>query len=255
MCGIIGYVGPRECKPLLLHGLERLEYRGYDSAGIALLEDGGLAYTRAVGNLQNLKERVRHERLGRDDRARPHALGDARRRDRGERASARSRGRREARDRPQRDRRELPRAARAPLRARPRLLVRDRRRDRHAPDRGALRRRSRRGRAPRVRGARGALRLRRDPPRPPGHARRRPAAVPDGRRPRRGRGLPRLERRRVPQRDARRPVPGRRRDRRHHRGGLPVPPRRGRRRRSSTRSSSSTGTSRAPRRPATRRSC
>ncbi len=55
MCGIIGYVGPRECKALLLHGLERLEYRGYDSAGIALLEDGGLVYTRAVGNLQNLK--------------------------------------------------------------------------------------------------------------------------------------------------------------------------------------------------------
>ena len=55
MCGIIGYVGPRECKHLLLYGLERLEYRGYDSAGIALLEDGGLRYTRAVGNLQNLK--------------------------------------------------------------------------------------------------------------------------------------------------------------------------------------------------------
>ena len=58
MCGIIGYVGPRECKPLLLHGLERLEYRGYDSAGIALLEDGGLTYTRAVGNLQNLRARA-----------------------------------------------------------------------------------------------------------------------------------------------------------------------------------------------------
>jgi glucosamine--fructose-6-phosphate aminotransferase (isomerizing) len=58
MCGIIGYVGPRECKPLLLLGLERLEYRGYDSAGIALLENGSLAYTRAVGNLQNLKERA-----------------------------------------------------------------------------------------------------------------------------------------------------------------------------------------------------
>ncbi len=56
MCGIIGYVGPRECKQLLLHGLERLEYRGYDSAGIALLEADGLAYTRAVGNLQNLKQ-------------------------------------------------------------------------------------------------------------------------------------------------------------------------------------------------------
>src|SRR5690349_8019260 len=56
MCGIIGYVGPRECKPLLLHGLERLEYRGYDSAGIALLEEGGLEYVRAVGNLQFLKD-------------------------------------------------------------------------------------------------------------------------------------------------------------------------------------------------------
>ena len=55
MCGIIGYVGSRECKHLLLAGLERLEYRGYDSAGIALLEHDALHYTRAVGNLQNLK--------------------------------------------------------------------------------------------------------------------------------------------------------------------------------------------------------
>jgi glucosamine--fructose-6-phosphate aminotransferase (isomerizing) len=55
VCGIIGYVGPRECKPLLLQGLERLEYRGYDSAGIALSEADGLEYVRAVGNLQNLK--------------------------------------------------------------------------------------------------------------------------------------------------------------------------------------------------------
>ena len=56
MCGIIGYVGPRECKQLLLQGLERLEYRGYDSAGIALREADGLDYVRAVGNLQNLKK-------------------------------------------------------------------------------------------------------------------------------------------------------------------------------------------------------
>jgi glucosamine--fructose-6-phosphate aminotransferase (isomerizing) len=58
MCGIIGYVGSRECKPLLLQGLERLEYRGYDSAGLALLEGAGLDYVRAVGNLENLRTRA-----------------------------------------------------------------------------------------------------------------------------------------------------------------------------------------------------
>jgi glucosamine--fructose-6-phosphate aminotransferase (isomerizing) len=56
MCGIIGYVGRRPAKDLLLAGLQRLEYRGYDSAGLALLEDEGLDYVRAVGNLDALKE-------------------------------------------------------------------------------------------------------------------------------------------------------------------------------------------------------
>jgi glucosamine--fructose-6-phosphate aminotransferase (isomerizing) len=56
VCGIIGYVGQRPCKDLLLQGLERLEYRGYDSAGLALREDDELDYLRAVGNLQVLKE-------------------------------------------------------------------------------------------------------------------------------------------------------------------------------------------------------
>ena len=56
MCGIIGYVGPRQVQPLLIHGLQRLEYRGYDSAGVALLEPEGLKYVRAVGNLANLKQ-------------------------------------------------------------------------------------------------------------------------------------------------------------------------------------------------------
>jgi glutamine---fructose-6-phosphate transaminase (isomerizing) len=59
VCGIIGYVGPRACRPLLLAGLERLEYRGYDSAGIVLVEDDGLEYVRAVGNLDRLKEAAR----------------------------------------------------------------------------------------------------------------------------------------------------------------------------------------------------
>jgi glutamine---fructose-6-phosphate transaminase (isomerizing) len=54
VCGIIGYVGSRPAKDLLLEGLRRLEYRGYDSAGLALRENGGLEYVRAVGNLQYL---------------------------------------------------------------------------------------------------------------------------------------------------------------------------------------------------------
>jgi glucosamine--fructose-6-phosphate aminotransferase (isomerizing) len=55
VCGIVGYVGCRPAKELLLHGLERLEYRGYDSAGLALVEDDGLEFVRAVGNLDQLK--------------------------------------------------------------------------------------------------------------------------------------------------------------------------------------------------------
>ena len=54
MCGIVGYVGRRPGKPIILDGLRRLEYRGYDSAGIALVEDDGLATVRAVGNLDAL---------------------------------------------------------------------------------------------------------------------------------------------------------------------------------------------------------
>jgi glucosamine--fructose-6-phosphate aminotransferase (isomerizing) len=58
MCGIVGYVGKRPCRDLLVAGLEKLEYRGYDSAGIALLEDGHVETVRAVGNLANLREAI-----------------------------------------------------------------------------------------------------------------------------------------------------------------------------------------------------
>jgi glutamine---fructose-6-phosphate transaminase (isomerizing) len=55
MCGIVGYVGPRQARPLLLAGLEKLEYRGYDSAGISVLEGDRIAAVRAVGNLSALR--------------------------------------------------------------------------------------------------------------------------------------------------------------------------------------------------------
>ena len=55
MCGIVGYVGSRPCEELLLSGLEKLEYRGYDSAGLSLLADGEVESVHAVGNLANLQ--------------------------------------------------------------------------------------------------------------------------------------------------------------------------------------------------------
>ena len=58
MCGIIGYTGSRPCQDILLAGLQALEYRGYDSAGLTLLQDGSSHSTRAVGPLNALRERV-----------------------------------------------------------------------------------------------------------------------------------------------------------------------------------------------------
>jgi glucosamine--fructose-6-phosphate aminotransferase (isomerizing) len=63
MCGIVGILGSHEVAPLILEALKRLEYRGYDSAGIATLQDGHLDRRRAVGKLYNLSDRLVHEPL------------------------------------------------------------------------------------------------------------------------------------------------------------------------------------------------
>jgi len=58
MCGIVGYVGDEECATLLVDGLRKLEYRGYDSAGVAVLGKEGLSVVRAKGKLANLEKRL-----------------------------------------------------------------------------------------------------------------------------------------------------------------------------------------------------
>jgi glucosamine--fructose-6-phosphate aminotransferase (isomerizing) len=63
MCGIIGYLGPQEAMPIILDGLKRLEYRGYDSAGMAVLNGGGLAIRRSVGKLLELEKVLRQDPL------------------------------------------------------------------------------------------------------------------------------------------------------------------------------------------------
>ena len=63
MCGIVGILGSHEVAPFILEALKRLEYRGYDSAGIATLQDGRLDRRRAVGKLYNLSDRLVHEPL------------------------------------------------------------------------------------------------------------------------------------------------------------------------------------------------
>ena len=92
MCGIIGYLGPQEAMPIILDGLKRLEYRGYDSAGMAVIGDNGLAIRRSVGKLKELENLLLQDPLqgqvgightrwathGRpsETNAHPHRVGD-----------------------------------------------------------------------------------------------------------------------------------------------------------------------------------
>ena len=92
MCGIVGYVGDQECAPILLDGLRRLEYRGYDSAGTAIYDGKDIGVVRAVGKLKNLEKAldadkptgrigIGHTRWATHGRpselnAHPHRIGD-----------------------------------------------------------------------------------------------------------------------------------------------------------------------------------
>ena len=61
MCGIVGYVGPKQASPILIDGLRRMEYRGYDSAGVAVLNGGGIKVRKAAGKLSVLVDALRTE--------------------------------------------------------------------------------------------------------------------------------------------------------------------------------------------------
>ena len=63
MCGIVGYIGMQNAAPILLEGLKKLEYRGYDSAGIAVMQNGSIAVSKVTGRIAALAEKTEHGSL------------------------------------------------------------------------------------------------------------------------------------------------------------------------------------------------
>ena len=63
MCGIIGYIGDKHVLPILIDGLRRLEYRGYDSAGVAVVRDGTIELRRSAGKLSRLEDALNDQPL------------------------------------------------------------------------------------------------------------------------------------------------------------------------------------------------
>ena len=66
MCGIVGYTGTKKAVPILVDGLKKLEYRGYDSAGIATLEEKKITVTKNKGRVKNLEELLQNEQVAED---------------------------------------------------------------------------------------------------------------------------------------------------------------------------------------------
>ena len=61
MCGIVGYIGKKPALPILLQGLRRLEYRGYDSAGVAILHNDQISRLRSIGKIDQLTEKIKNQ--------------------------------------------------------------------------------------------------------------------------------------------------------------------------------------------------
>ncbi len=78
MCGIVAYIGQKAAQPVMIEGLKRLEYRGYDSAGIALLRNGKIEIQKTKGRISDLEKILNETDCHGAHRNRPYPMGNAR---------------------------------------------------------------------------------------------------------------------------------------------------------------------------------